>query len=250
MHPTLPTPSVLIQLLDTGAGRPKWLEADTRNYAHLLATVPRHPALLAVKATLPELCAYSATFAPPDALEELTAYLLSWAASAAPFQPLTAAQLQRAAASDEGAHRVAKLLLQRGLPADTARVALLEGLCSSLTRRARRPPGQQCLPPPTLHHAPTLTGHLAWEATTVAPVNSRPRRSTRPGVGQIGLGQAYCCQPHAHQWPVSPRRAHLPVMPAPPMSVVSGQRTGYPAVHFSLLGLGVACGSVSMRDGA
>ena len=100
VHPTLPIPSVLIQLLDTGTGprRPKWLEADTHNYAHLLqATVPRHPALLAVKATLPELCAYSATFAPPDALEELTAYLLSWAASAAPFQPLTAAQMQRAA---------------------------------------------------------------------------------------------------------------------------------------------------------
>ena len=43
VHPTLPTPSVLIQLLDTGTGprRPKWLEADTHNYAHLLqATVP------------------------------------------------------------------------------------------------------------------------------------------------------------------------------------------------------------------
>ena len=93
VHPTLPVPSVLIQLLDTGTGprRPKWLEEDTHNYAHLLqATVPRHPALLAVKASLPELCAYSATCAPPDALEELTAYLLSWAASAAPFQPLTA----------------------------------------------------------------------------------------------------------------------------------------------------------------
>ena len=113
VHPTLPTPSVLIQLLDAGTGprRPKWFEEDTHNYAHLLqATVPRHPALLAVKATLPELCAYSATFAPPDALEEL-----SWAASAAPFQPLTAAQLQRAAASDEGAHRLAELLLRRAI---------------------------------------------------------------------------------------------------------------------------------------
>ena len=139
-QPTLPPPSLLVQLLDTGIGprRPKWLEADTHNYAHLLqVTVPRHPALLAVTATLPELCAYSATFAPPDALEELTAYLLSWAASAVPFQPLTADQLRRAAASDEGAHRVAELLLQRRLPDETARVALLEGFCSSLTRRAR-----------------------------------------------------------------------------------------------------------------
>ena len=105
--------------------------------AHLLqATVPRHPALLAVTATLPELCAYSATFAPPDALEELTAYLLSWAASAAPSQPLTADPLRRAAAAAEGAHRAAELLRRR-LPADTARVALLEGLCSSLTRHVR-----------------------------------------------------------------------------------------------------------------
>ena len=146
VHPTLPVPSVLIQLLDTGTGprRPKWLEEDTHNYAHLLqATLPRHPALLAVKASLPDLCAYSATFAPPDALEELTAYLLSWAASAAPFQPLSAFELQRAAASDEGAHRVAELLLQRALPADTARGALLEGFCSSLTRRARPASGAQ-----------------------------------------------------------------------------------------------------------
>ena len=135
---------MLIQLLDTGSGpkRPKWLEEDTHNYAHLLqATVPRHPALLAVKASLSELCAYSATFAPHDALEELTAYLLSWAASAAPFQPLTAHELQQAAASDKGAHRVAELLLKRALPADTARVALLEGFCSSLTRRARHTSG-------------------------------------------------------------------------------------------------------------
>ena len=104
-------------------------------------SVPRHPALLAVKATLPELCAYSASFAPPEALEELTAYLLSWAASAIPFQALTADQLRRAAASDEGAHRVAELLLQRRLAADTARAALLKGLCRSLTRRAHHASG-------------------------------------------------------------------------------------------------------------
>ena len=41
------------------------------NYAHLLqVTVPRS---LAIKATLADLCAYSASFAPPDALQELTA---------------------------------------------------------------------------------------------------------------------------------------------------------------------------------
>ena len=58
-----------------------------------------------------------------------------------PFKPLTAAQLQRAAASDDGAHRVAEQLLERQLPANTARTALLEGLCSSLTRRVRHTNG-------------------------------------------------------------------------------------------------------------
>ena len=104
---TCQTPSVLIQVLDTGTGprRPTWLEGDTHNYAHLLqVTVARYPALLPVQATPPDLCAYSASFAPPDALEELTAYLLSWAASAMPLKLLTAEQLRRAAASD-GAHR-------------------------------------------------------------------------------------------------------------------------------------------------
>ena len=105
LHPTLPIPSVLIQVLDTGTGprRPKWLEAATHKYAHLLqVTVLRHSALLAVQAAPPELCAYSASFAPPDALEELTASLLSWTASAMPFKFLTANQLRRAAASDDG----------------------------------------------------------------------------------------------------------------------------------------------------
>ena len=103
-------------------------------------TVPRYPALLAVQASLPDLCAYSASFVALDALEELTAYLLSWAASAMPLKRLTAKQLKRAA-SDDGAHRAAELLLDRGLQADTARTALLDGLCSSPARRARHANG-------------------------------------------------------------------------------------------------------------
>ena len=58
-----------------------------------------------------------------------------------PLKLLTAEQLRRAAASDDDAHRAAELLLDRRLPADTARTALLEGLCSSLTRRARHTNG-------------------------------------------------------------------------------------------------------------
>ena len=42
LHPNLPTPSVLIQVLDTGPRTPTWLEGDTHNYEHLLqVTVPR-----------------------------------------------------------------------------------------------------------------------------------------------------------------------------------------------------------------
>ena len=60
-HPYLPTPNVLIQVLDTGTGprKPTWLEGDVHNYAHLLhVTVPMYPALLAVQASLTVLCAY------------------------------------------------------------------------------------------------------------------------------------------------------------------------------------------------
>ena len=74
-------------------------------------TVPRHPALHAAQASLAELCANSVGFVPPDALEELTAHLLSWAASAVPLKLLDE-QLKLAAASDDGA----ELLLEPAAP--------------------------------------------------------------------------------------------------------------------------------------
>ena len=52
-----------------------------------------------------------------------------------PLKLLTAEQLRRAAASDDGAHRAAELLLDRR---DTGRTALLEGLCSSLHTNGAR----------------------------------------------------------------------------------------------------------------
>ena len=56
--PELPTPCVLIQLLD--CGKVAWMEREVHNYARLLQTaIPKHPALLAVKADLAALCAYS-----------------------------------------------------------------------------------------------------------------------------------------------------------------------------------------------
>ena len=231
MHPTLPVPSVLIQLLDTGTGhrRPKWLEDDAHNYAHLLqATVPRHPALLAVKASLPDLCAYSAVFAPPDALEELTAYLLSWAASTAPFKPLTAFELQRAAASDEGAHRVAELLLQRALLADTARIALLDGFCSSLTRRARHAGGAQLVSKVfrrLLSAMPCVYLSLCLEGSSLcySPLLSQACRSSRhrASLPQTDLLLLTSCTP----WPASLLITGLRVMRAPPMSVACASTT-------------------------
>ena len=110
----------------------KWLGRENHNYAHLLrVTVPRNPAFLAVKATLKDLAAYSADFVPPEALETLASYLLSWAAKIAPFEMLTAEQLLLAASSDDGALQAARALSlkQRDLTFATARHVLVQNLC-------------------------------------------------------------------------------------------------------------------------
>ena len=101
------------------SGEVGWLEKDRHNYGHLLrVAVPRNPAFLAVKATLTDLAAYSADFVPPEALDELASYLLSWAATIAPFEMLSAEQLRLAAATDQGALEAAQALSrkQRGEP--------------------------------------------------------------------------------------------------------------------------------------
>ena len=103
------TPALLIQVLE--AGEAKWLEKDSHNYAHLLrVAVPRNPAFLTVKATLKNLAAYDADFASPESLDELASYLLSWAATIAPFEMLSAEQLRMPAASDHGALQAAQAL--------------------------------------------------------------------------------------------------------------------------------------------
>ena len=105
-------PALLIQVLD--AGEVSWLEKDRHNYGHLLrVAVPRNPAFLTVKATLKDLAAYSADFVPPEALDELASYLLSWAATIAPFEMLSAEQLRLAAASDQGALQAAQSLSRK-----------------------------------------------------------------------------------------------------------------------------------------
>ena len=103
--------------------------------------IPRNPALLVVKATLKNLAAYSADYVPLEALDILTSYLLSWAATVAPFDMLTAEQLLMAAASDEGALQAACLSRkQRGgdLTAATARQVLVQNVCRAITRAVQQ----------------------------------------------------------------------------------------------------------------
>ena len=108
-------PALLIQVLDSGDTEwLEWLGREKHNYGHLLrVTIPRNPAFLVVKATLKDLAAYSADFVPPEALDTLASYLLSWAATIAPFDMLTAEQLLLAAASDDGALQAARTLSRK-----------------------------------------------------------------------------------------------------------------------------------------
>ena len=133
-------PALLIQVLDSGNTEGlDWLGKEKHNYGHLLrVTIPRNPALLVVKATLKDLAAYSADFVPPEALDTWASYLLSWAATIAPFDMLTAEQLLMAAASDDGALQAARILSrkQRGgdLTFATARQVLVQNVCRAITR--------------------------------------------------------------------------------------------------------------------
>ena len=124
-------PALLIQVLE--AGEAKWLEKGLHNYAHLLrAAVPRNPAFLSVKATLKNLAAYDADFAPPEALDELASYLLSWAATIAPFEMLSAEQLRLAAAVLSRKQQGAVLTFA------TARPVLVQNLCDAITQNGKR----------------------------------------------------------------------------------------------------------------
>ena len=92
-------PALLIQVHE--AGEADWLNDDRHNYSHLLrVAVPSNPALLVVRASLKQLSAYTIDFVPLESLDELASYLLSWAATIAPFTTLSADQLRKAATSD------------------------------------------------------------------------------------------------------------------------------------------------------
>ena len=111
------------------------MERKVHNYARLLHTaVPTYPAMLAAKADLATLSAYSTRYVPPQPCH-----------GPSPFQLLAAKQLQAAAATDEGAVFAAELLLQSQLTRDQARDALLEGLCRNLTRKSRHANGARLI---------------------------------------------------------------------------------------------------------
>ena len=133
-------PVLLIQVLDSGNTEGlDWLGKEKHNYGHLLrVTIPRNPALLVVKATLKDLAAYSADFVPPEALDTLASYLLSWAATIAPFDMLTAEQLLMAAASDDGALQAARILSRKQLTFATARQVLVQNVCRAITRAVKQ----------------------------------------------------------------------------------------------------------------
>ena len=105
-----PPPIFTLQYI--AKGRVEWLDHDTHCYAHLLrVALSPTPSLLAVHANLEDLCAYSNSYLPLTALEELTAYLLSSAASCSPFPLLTPDKLCSGGDSNIGALLAAETLL-------------------------------------------------------------------------------------------------------------------------------------------
>ena len=133
-------PALLIQVHE--AGEVGWLDDDRHNYSHLLrVAVPSNPALLVVRASLKQLSAYTIDFVPLESLDELASYLLSWAATIAPFTTLSADQLRKAATSDRGALEAASTLLRRPpdsqLNAEECCHTLIDNLCVAITTSRR-----------------------------------------------------------------------------------------------------------------
>ena len=123
-------------------GRVDWLDWDTHCYSHLLrVALSPSPALLAVQATLEDVCAYSNAYLPLTALEELTAYLLSWAASFSPFPLLMPDKLCSAGNSNSGALQAAESLLGTRVGLPDVKEQLLAGLGRSLVTIGDDSPG-------------------------------------------------------------------------------------------------------------
>ena len=133
LNPEMMHPLPLFTLHRIAKGRVGWLDCDTHCYAHLLrVAISPTFALLAVHANLEDLRAYSNSYLPLSALEELTAYLLSWAVSCSLFPLLTPDKLCSAGNSNIGALRAAEALLGTRVALQDVKEQLLAGLGRSL----------------------------------------------------------------------------------------------------------------------
>ena len=142
LNPGMKHPFPLFTLHYIAKGKVGWLDRDTHCYAHLLrVAISPTPALLAVYATLEDLCAYSNAYLPLSALEELTAYLLSWAASCSPFPLLPPDKLRNAGSSNSGALHAAEALLCTRVALQDVKDQLLAGLGRSLVTSGEDSPG-------------------------------------------------------------------------------------------------------------
>ena len=141
-NPEMKHPFPLFTLHYIAKGKVGWLDRDTHCYAHLLrVAISPTPALLAVSATLEDLCAYSNAYLPLSALEELTAYLLSWAASCSPFPLLSPDELRSAGSSTSGALHAAETLLCTRAALQDVKEQLLAGFGRSLVTSGEDSPG-------------------------------------------------------------------------------------------------------------
>ena len=200
------TRPAFIQVLDSGDTEwLDWLGREKHNYGHLLrVTIPRNPAFLAVKATLKDLAAYSADFVPPEALDTL--YLLSWAATIAPFDMLTAEQLLMAAASDDGALQAARILSrkQRGgdLTFATARHVLVQNVCRAITRAVKQAKEGLLISSIVQRFLLDLSASAPsaspWQVASPAALHGYHGSPTAGSVGQDEWKTSWPCPHHAH----------------------------------------------------
>ena len=181
-------------------------------------------AFLSVKATLIHLATYTAEFAPPEALDELASYLLSLAATVAPFEMLSAEQLRLAAASDQEALQAAQALsckqLKDALTFTTARPFLVQNLCDAITRTGkphgqasqRSAPGEQHCAALLQRASTQAIGNPPGTAPTPAAINCHARYSAATRMGEDCGEQGWTSPHHAHHGKHHSLRTHSVVL--------------------------------------
>ena len=193
-------PALLIQVLDSAnTDELEWLGKEKQNYGHLLrVTIPRNPALLVVRATLKDLAAYSADFVPPQALDTLASYLLSWAATIAPFDMLTAEQLLMA---PSGPYPLAQAAWRRpylchGTPSPRAeRLSCHHSGGQASQRGTANQQHRATIPTRPTASAP---GASPWQAASPASLHGHHRGPAAGSIGQDEWQAGWPCPHHAY----------------------------------------------------